>query len=456
MEKRSSDGKRKRDAVADRAVKGKKTYSAPVGEKRGNPRPVPGRPVPSKNTAEKKSQPPSSAKTVNKSKPVNKARTDNKSKTVNKNRIESKPKNTKSGASAESSSVRLVSKKRRSSVHRTNQEDAIDREKRILSQNESDDSEYIETKTAEPPKKPLSPYVRKLKRVLLAMLAIIIILGVFTILAFTVFFKIDNITVEGKSRYKSDEIISASQINLGDNLLLYNTSPAAENIMNKFPYIETVDIEKKLFNSINIKVTEAKPFSIVKDSGKYVVLSKNGKIIEINDKKTYDVPTIIGAKLKNVTLSSKVDYKNENLKKYLDKVLDAINENNMIKDVSTVDISNTSGIFILKKDGFKIIVGNFENVDYKLKTASYIIKNNVREGAKGTLDVSLVSAESGKSYLHLGEDLDDESSVQENSKTSQNSKASSEQNSSNESNENNERNEEGNSDSEETGTEDEE
>ena len=90
----------------------------------------------------------------------------------------------------------------------------------------------------------------------------------------------------------------------------------------------------------------------------------------------------------------------------------------MIKEVSTVDISDTSGIKIIKKNGFRIIIGNFENVDYKIKTAAYIIKNNVKANAMGTLDVSLASAESGKSYLRLGEDWDEQSSEQNNSKPS--------------------------------------
>ena len=408
MEKRSSDGKRKRDAAADRAVKGKKTYTASVGEKRANPRPVPGRPVPSVSSREKNAQQTSQEKTEKKARKVNKPIDEHKTQ---------KP--IQDNAGVKDTSVRLKTKSRRPvRRRRTSLDESVKEEKDILGVEKPDEISYFEAKTAEPPKKPPSPYVRKLKKVMLAILTIIVILGIFSVLAFTVFFKIDEVTVEGKTRYADEEIIKASQINTGDNLLLFNTGKAADNIMNTFPYIETVDVEKKLFNSINIKVTQAKPAKIVENEGKYVVLSKKGKIIEINDKKKYDVPAIYGAKLKNVKLSSKVNFKDENLKKYLDKVLNALDENDMIKEVSTVDISDTSGIKIIKKNGFRIIIGNFENVDYKIKTAAYIIKNNVKANAMGTLDVSLASAESGKSYLRLGEDWDEQSSEQNNSKPS--------------------------------------
>lgn len=288
-------------------------------------------------------------------------------------------------------------------------------------------ADYLDAQELDPPKKPPSPYVRKLKKFFLGFITIILLLGVCMILSFTVFFKIDTIKIEGKTRYKTEDIIKSSQINTGENLLLYNTGSAVKNIQNDFPYIETVDIEKRLFNSINIKVTEAVPNSILKSGGNYIVLSKSGKIVEIAGKKSYDVPMIIGAKISDAKLSAKVHFLDENLKRYLDKVLEAISDNNLKKDIATVDISDTSSIIITKKNGFKIVIGNFENVEYKIKTAAYILTHNVKDNASGTLDVSLASAESGKSYLHLGENY--ESSVQESSLSSKKEETSKSENS---------------------------
>ena len=170
------------------------------------------------------------------------------------------------------------------------QQEADDAAEKVLIRNNDEDKEYGAPKPLDPPKKPDSPYIRKLKKVLLAVLTVVVLLTICTILSFTVFFKIDDITVEGKTRYEYNDIISASEIKLGDNLLLCNTSPGAEKIKNKFPYIEGVEIEKHLFNKINIKVTEAKPTSIIESDGKYIVLGKSGKVIEIGNKKQYDVP----------------------------------------------------------------------------------------------------------------------------------------------------------------------
>ena len=249
-----------------------------------------------------------------------------------------------------------------------------------------------------PPKELASPYVRRLKKVLLTVGIITAVVLIFLVLSLTVFFKIDVINVEGKTRYDHNEIVAASMIELGDNLILCKTSPGEKNIERQFPYIETVSIHKKLFNEIVVEVKEAVPASIVESSGSYIVLSKSAKILEVNDKKKYDIPTVLGAKLKDVKLGAVIEYSDENLKKHLDQIITALADLG-IKDVTTIDITNTSRVTLIRKDGFRIILGNLENPEYKLKTAVTILGGDIKEGRKGTLDVSLASSDGGKSYL---------------------------------------------------------
>ena len=263
-----------------------------------------------------------------------------------------------------------------------------------------------------PPKKPLSPYLRRMRKLLLGAITVLALVSVCIVLAFTVFFKIEEIDVEGKTRYNADDIIASSQIVLGDNLFLCRTSPGIKQIQSDFAYIEDVTIDKKLFNKIVITVSEAAPASEVESEGRYIVLSERGKILEINTESKYEVPTVLGAQLKNVKLSSMIEYGDENLKKYLDKIILGIKEVGL-EHIRTVDLSDHSRIMLVRENGFKIILGGFENLDYKLKSAAGIIKNNVSDTDPGTLDVSLASSDGGKSYLHIGEEKKEEPKPQE-------------------------------------------
>ena len=270
----------------------------------------------------------------------------------------------------------------------------------------------------ESPKEPENPYLKRIKRVLFGAIAVFVLIAVSVGAMIAFLFKINTITVEGSNRYKQEDIIDNCCINIGDNFLFCSTAEGEEKIVRKFPYIEEVSIEKKPFTQINIVLKEAKPESVIESKGKYVVLSKKGKVIEINDSNKYNnIPAVLGAELKDVQLCYPIKYKDANLEKYLNKLTDAISKYK-IKDIQTIDMSNTTEIKLIRKNGFVIIVGDFENIEYKLKTAQNILSSHVKENAVGRLDVSLAFAEGGKSYLKLGEEskVVSQTPVKENSK----------------------------------------
>lgn len=263
-----------------------------------------------------------------------------------------------------------------------------------------------------PAKAPSSPRVRKIKRVLFYIVTILVLVVICALVSLTVFFKIDSIQVEGRIRYESEEIISASQIKTGDNFILCKTSPGEREIYEKFPYVEEVDIYKKLFNKIIIRVREATPASIIESGGKYILLSERGKIIDISTDRQCNVPIILGAKLEKPKLSSSVKYEDENIKEYIDEMISCA-EKYDIGTLETIDISNLSKIVLKISRGLSIIIGTPENIDYKLKTASKIMDQNISENDKGVLDVSLAAAEGGRSYFNS---QNSEASKQEESK----------------------------------------
>ncbi len=249
-----------------------------------------------------------------------------------------------------------------------------------------------------PAKEPYSPRKRRLLRILFYGGIMAIVLTIFLILSFTVFFKIDSISVEGDTRYNEENIVASSMIRIGDNFFLCNTSPGENEIWKKFPYIESVRIEKKLFNKIVINVREAVPTSVIESEGKYVLLSESGKIIDISDKKQEDVPIVMGAKLDDPTLSSSAVYKDKSVEGYVQEILRAA-EFYKIGVLKVIDITKLSNISLETKDGLHIIIGSPEKIEHKMMTAAKIMKKDVPKGDVGTLDVSLSAAEGGKSYF---------------------------------------------------------
>ncbi len=100
------------------------------------------------------------------------------------------------------------------------------------------------------------------------------------VLSLTVFFKTKEIDVYGESRYSSKDIVAAGKIELESNLIRLDSKKIAERIETKLPYIEKVQLLKKLPTTAVLNVTEAKIAGYVKTDEGYSILSTNGKVLE--------------------------------------------------------------------------------------------------------------------------------------------------------------------------------
>ena len=86
------------------------------------------------------------------------------------------------------------------------------------------------------------------------------------VLALTLFFRVETITVSGQRRYTEDQIREASGVESGDNLYLLNKHEVAARITQALPYVESIRINRKLPDTLRIEVRECgPPMALVQD-----------------------------------------------------------------------------------------------------------------------------------------------------------------------------------------------
>jgi cell division protein FtsQ len=110
-------------------------------------------------------------------------------------------------------------------------------------------------------------------------LSIIIICGAI-LGALVVFFKVNHVEVTGNSRYSVEEIRAASGVTDGQNLFLLNKYKVSEQIFGKLAYVESVQINRRLPDTLCISVTECTSVAAVQQEGSTFLLSGTGKIVE--------------------------------------------------------------------------------------------------------------------------------------------------------------------------------
>jgi cell division protein FtsQ len=111
------------------------------------------------------------------------------------------------------------------------------------------------------------------------MLSIILICGAI-LAALVYFFKVDKVEITGNSRYSTEEVLSASGVTEGQNLFLLNKYHVAEEIFGKLSYVESVQINRRLPDTICIAVTECTSVAAVQQEGSTYLISGTGKIVE--------------------------------------------------------------------------------------------------------------------------------------------------------------------------------
>ncbi len=108
---------------------------------------------------------------------------------------------------------------------------------------------------------------------LLIMLAIVaaVVFGV------AIFFKVSTIEVQGNTVYSSEQIVEASQIQPGDNLLTVNKALAVGNIKAALPYVEDVSIARSLPDGVIIQVRESTiSFAVMTDTNTCWLIGPSG------------------------------------------------------------------------------------------------------------------------------------------------------------------------------------
>ena len=123
---------------------------------------------------------------------------------------------------------------------------------------------------------------------------LLVVTAVITI-SYTFLFNINEIRVSGESdMYSAEEIVFASGIKKGDNLLRLNIKGSEQKILDDLLYVETAKVERDFPSSLEITVTKCLPAFNVNYGTGTLLVSKKGKILADNGFITDGLPIIYG------------------------------------------------------------------------------------------------------------------------------------------------------------------
>jgi len=235
----------------------------------------------------------------------------------------------------------------------------------------------------------------------------LVIALVLTVLSLTVFFKASHVTVKGESRYEMKQIITAADISPSQNMILLNKSKVEERIVTALPYIGNVDVKINLLTStVTLIVSETEPFGAVRYGEEYLLIDSKGKFLE--QVKSPTCTKIYVEKIETPKIGKPLNFSDADTLKNLLILVEKLEELS-IKDITAIDLSNSSDIRLLYKDmqiwklGTKAVLSSPEELEYKLKFCIKLSQNE--EGKQGVADVSTMTLADTTKYGFFREEV---------------------------------------------------
>ncbi|MGN1467712.1 MAG: cell division protein FtsQ/DivIB [Ruminococcus sp.] len=266
---------------------------------------------------------------------------------------------------------------------------------------------YVAKRQREKQKKqkaPLSPRRRKIRHIVTYSLIFAVVLIIGIVLSLTVLFKTENIKVEGNSLYEEEKIIQLSGVQMEENIFLAQLNATPQKIIDALPYIENARVDFKIPDTITITVKNAEAAYVIISNNQYFKISAAGRILEVSDNNTENLPIIIGSDIKDTQVGQYAEFSDENVNKILKGINNCVDKNGY-EGINYIDVTDTANISVIYDNRILIKIGLPEDIDYKLKTAMTIITQKLDgEGeakASGTLDVSKCNS-TKKSYFKDG------------------------------------------------------
>ena len=98
--------------------------------------------------------------------------------------------------------------------------------------------------------------------------------------ACVIFFRVNEVKVEGNSHYTPQEIIEASEIEMGDNLVTLWTWQINQLVGSKLPYVQRVVVGHTFPDKVTLQVVERTVAATVEGNGRQWLMASDGYLLE--------------------------------------------------------------------------------------------------------------------------------------------------------------------------------
>ena len=234
---------------------------------------------------------------------------------------------------------------------------------------------------------------------LYAPLALILIAAA-AIVFLSLFFRVSIIQVKNDTVYTDEEIMAASGIEKGVNLLFINNFSAVSSIYATMPYVESVSLKRAMPNRIILEVTGSEAAACVSFGDDYWLINASGKLLEkIDARAARSFIRVEGMEPLHPVAGEIMTVSEENTGKdvFLYELLGQFRLRNIVKKIDWVDLSDLNDPRFSYDGRYTVILSSTTDLSRRLSLIESAIAQ-LAEGDAGTLELEM-AGESSKVFF---------------------------------------------------------
>ena len=220
------------------------------------------------------------------------------------------------------------------------------------------------------------------------------------ILSMVIFFKVKTVDATGMEHYSAEQILQASGIEAGDNLLTLSKATVASRIQAELPYVREVQIKRELPNRVIIAVKEFDVSYAVKDAeGNNWLITATGSLLEQVDERTaaehvsvtgFVLDQPVAGQQFSIQAAQENDTAATVQQQTVIQLLTLLEQSEVADHVVSVDVPASFDLSFWYGNQYHVLLGSAEELEYKLQYLAEVIKN-LDSYASGEIDLSFTN-----------------------------------------------------------------
>ena len=241
---------------------------------------------------------------------------------------------------------------------------------------------------------------RRRRRRWLAFFFVAFLMAVGFILSVTVLFKVKHIVVENLDKttpantgiYTEDAILGALAVPMEENLFGFSAAEKQAAMELQLPYLETIRVRRRLPDTVVVQVAPATEAWCVKTDAGWAILSDGLKVLKVQPDQPDSLPVITGLGVNAPTAGRYLSTTTQAQSEQISDLMVQFYGQDLADHCTRIDMGLGNDAYFVYDGRIKVLLGTFNNLDYKLSVAALLLKNESGEylsaSDRGTLDVS--------------------------------------------------------------------